>query len=189
MRAYTLGFESDDAVSHIGVVHTVGSKSGGTLPGGGSSVRAQLRSPHAALGGGAGAMFNVLSPLAPPAAARLILCMLTTALPGTIKVVFWARTPTAHPAPRLSVDLFDTTSDWEWLGSPDDFKLTTTWQRIEVTHQLAASRVGHKIEVGVQLGRSAGIILMDDVEVWAPRASDGNPPRIMPPIMPAEPKP
>ena len=186
VRAMTLSFESEDAVSHIGVVHTGGGKSGGTLAGGGTSVRTQLRSPHAALSGHAGAMFNVLSPLAPPAAARLVLCLVTTALPGTLKVVFWARTPSAHPAPRVSVDLFDTSDRWEWLGSPDDFKLTTTWQRIEVTHQLSAARVGHKIEVGVQLGRAAGIILIDDLEVWAPRSAEGVPPRIMPPVLPVE---
>merc|ERR1719198_2281867 len=118
----TLGFEDEAAVSHIGVVHTAGGKAGGTLAGGGTSVRAQLRSPHAALSGTAGAMINVLSPLAPPAAARLVLCHLTTALPGVVKVVFWARTPQIHPAPRVSVDIFDLTSGWEWLGSPDDFR-------------------------------------------------------------------
>lgn len=126
----------------------------------------------------------MLSPLAPPASARLVLCHLTTALPGIVKVVFWARTPEKHPAPRLSVDIFDVTKDWEWLGSPDDFKLTTSWQRIEVAHQLSATRVGHRLELGLQLARSAGIILIDDVEVWAPRSADGVPPRIIPPPLP-----
>ena len=185
VRAMTLTFDDEAAVSHIGVVHTVGGKAGGTLAGGGTSVRTQLRSPHAALSGSAGAMFNVLNAIAPPAAARLVVCHLTTAMPGVLKVVFWARTPERHPSPRVSVDIFDVTNDWEWLGTPDDFRLTTTWQRIEVTHQLAAGRVGHRLEVGLQLARSAGIILIDDLEVWAPRSADGVPPRVIPPPLPA----
>ena len=46
---------------------------------------------------------------------------------------------------------------------------------------LPATRVGHRLEVALQIGRSAGIILVDDLEVWAPRDADGNPPRVMPP--------
>ena len=186
VRAMSLTFEDETAVNHIGVVHTVGGKTGGTLLGGGPNVRVQLRSPHAALSGVAGAMFNVLSPLAPPATARLVLCHLTTALPGVVKVVFWARTPEKHPAPRVSVDIFDVTSDWEWLGTPDDFRLTTSWQRIEVSHQLPQARVGHRLELGLQLARSAGIVLIDDLEVWGPRSADGIPPRVMPPPLPKE---
>ena len=129
-------------------------------------------------------MINVLSPLPPPATARLVLCHLTTQMPGVIKVVFWGRTPEKHPAPRVSVDLFDVTSGWEWLGSAEDYKLTTAWRRIDVSYQLPLSRVGHKIEVGIQLAHSAGIILIDDVEVWAPRSAEGIPPRIMPPTLP-----
>ena len=84
----------------------------------------------------------------------------------------------------MSVDIFDVTAEWEWLGVPDDFKLSTSWQRIEVTHQLAAGRVGHRLELGLQLARSAGIILIDDIEIWGPRSSDGIAPRIMPPPLP-----
>ena len=185
VRAMTLTFDDDASVSHIGVVHTAGAVGSDTRLGGGTSLRVQLRSPHAALSGSAGAMINVLSPLAPPASARLVLCHLTTQMPGVVKIVLWARSPSSHPAPRVSVDLFDVTSSWEWLGTPDDFKLTTEWQRIEVTHQLSASRVGHRIELGLQLARSAGILLIDDLEVWAPQSAEGNPPRVMPPPLPA----
>jgi hypothetical protein len=83
-----------------------------------------------------------------------------------------------------AVWVLQVTSGWEWLGTPDDFKLSTSWQRIEVTHQLAPARVGHRLELGLQLARSAGIILLDDLEVWAPRSADGIPPRIMPPPLP-----
>ena len=117
---------------------------------------------------------------------RLVLCHVTAQMPGVVKVVFWARTPEKHPAPRVSVDIFDVTSDWEWLGTPDDFRLTTSWQRIEVSHQLPQARVGHRLELGLQLARSAGIVLIDDLEVWGPRSADGIPPRVMPPPLPKE---
>ena len=188
VRCLYLTFEDDASVAHLGVVHTAGAAGSQTRAGGGTSVRVQLRSPHAALSGAAGAMINVLSPLAPPASARLVLCHLTTQMPGVLKVVFWARTPEKHPAPRVSVDFFDVSGGaaWEYLGAPDDFKLTTQWQRVEVSYQLSLSRVGHRLEIGLNLARSAGILLIDDLEVWAPRSAEGHPPRVMPPPMPAE---
>jgi hypothetical protein len=186
VRCLTLSFDDEASVSHIGVVHTAGAAGTDTRLGGGPSLRVQLRSPHAALSGAAGAMVHVLSPLPPPASARLVLCHITTQQPGAIKVVFWARTPEKHPAPRVSVDIFDVSAAWEYLGAPDDFRLTTSWQRIEVDYQLAAARVGHRLELGLNLARSAGTLLIDDLEVWGPSSAEGHPPRVMPPPLPAE---
>ena len=195
VRAMTIGFEDDLSVAHIGVVRSAGGGGSGhggaarasSVLGGGPSVRVQLRSSHAAMAisGPRGRGINVLSPLPPPSTARLVPCHLITQMAGVIKVVFWARTPEKHPAPRVSVDVFDVSAAWEWLGSPDDFKLTTAWQRVEVSHQLPAGRVGHKLELAIQLAHSAGIILLDDVEVWAPQSAEGAPPRVMPPVLPA----
>ena len=184
VKALALTFDDDAAVKHIGVVHTGGSAGAATALGGGSSVRVQLRSPHAALSGAAGAMLTVLSALEPPASARLVVCQMVCAMPGVLKVVIWARTPEKHPAPKLSVDIFDVSDGWKWLGVPDDFRLTTSWQRIEVSTNLPLSRVGHKLEIALQVGRAAGIMLLDDLEVWGPRSTNGTPPRVMPPPLP-----
>jgi len=118
-------------------------------------VRVQLSSPHAARTGVAGAMFNVLEPVGAPATARLAICTVVSAMPGALKVAFWARTPERHPAPRLAVDFLDASDGWRYLGLADDFRLSTTWQRFEVSIHLGASRVGHKIEVALQLSRAA----------------------------------
>ena len=47
----------------------------------------QLSSPHAARTGVAGAMFNVLEPVGAPATARLAICTVVSAMPGTLKDV------------------------------------------------------------------------------------------------------
>ena len=73
---------------------------------------------------------------------------------------------------------------WNWIGSPDEFRLTTAWQRFEVTQSLPLTVVGHRLEVGLQVGRSTGVLLIDDVEVWGPRSVDGVPPRVLPPPVP-----
>ena len=166
VKALSLTFDDEAAVKHVGVVSTGSGSGTETTLGGGPNVRVQLRSPHAALSGSAGAMFTVLSPVEAPASARLLVCHLICALPGALKVVFWARTPekvpphphahahgitpppaalhppplachlsahpppplltlswvrpsishprvAQHPAPRLSVDIFDVTDGWK----------------------------------------------------------------------------
>ena len=57
------------------------------------------REEIAALAGQAGAMFSVLSPLTPPASARLVICRLVAMLPGLVKVRASARALAAPQSP------------------------------------------------------------------------------------------
>ena len=117
----------------------------------------------------------------PQHGARLVLCRLVPPQQGSLKVGFWARTPEKHPAPRVSVDVFDVSNGWAWLGAADEFRPATGWQRFELAVQLTAAHVGHRLELGLQVGRAAGVLLLDDIEVWGPLSSEGNAPRVLPP--------
>ena len=92
--------------------------------------------------------------------------------------------PLSSPNVRstLWVLAFDTTQAVAAMCPVD-----STPTHFEVEHQLGPTRVGHRIEVSLQVGRAAGILLLDDIEVWAPRDADGRPPRLLPPPLPSEP--
>ncbi|KAL1523151.1 hypothetical protein AB1Y20_018106 [Prymnesium parvum] len=180
VRALAIDFEEENEPLHIVVVRSSNGK-GGTAVGGGSTLRVQLRSPNAALSGRAGALVDVREP---HPGSRLVLCRLVPPQQGILKVVFWARTQEKHPAPRISIDVFDVSNSWKWLGAPDEFRLGANWQRFEQTIQLFPSHVGHRLEIGLQVGKVAGILHIDDIEVWAPRSTEGNPPRVIPPPIP-----
>ena len=183
VQALTLTFEEDDEIRHIGLVHTIG---GSSAAGGGPSVHANLRSGHAVLSGKAGATIQVLSAVPPPDSVRLVVCHVLCSMPGAIKVVFWARTPKLHPTPRVSIELYDVSDGWRSLTTSDDFRMTIEWVRYEMSTHLPIDRVGHRIEVSLGVARAAGVLEMDDLEVWAPRAADGSPPHIVPASTPVE---
>lgn len=190
VRALSLSFD-DAAPPRVGLVRTSGAAAlggaQGTMAGGGDQILLDLRSRHAALSGVAGAMIDVRQPLRPPAAGRLLLCHVVASVAGVLKVVFWARTPAKRGGPLVTVDLVDVDGSGAWLGTTDSCKVGNAWKRFEVEHQLGPTRVGHRIEVSLQVGRAAGILLLDDIEVWAPRDADGRPPRLLPPPLPSEP--
>lgn len=177
VRALLVDFEELDVASHVGIVYAAPQRA--STP----AVKLQLHSPIAAISGKAGAHIHVLSPVE----ARLVLCLLIAPALGALRVIFWGRGgEKQRPMPRLSVDVFDASeSRYEWLGTSDELRLSTSWQRYEVQLQLGPARVGRKLEVGIQVGRVQGHIHLDDVEVWAPVSADGRPPRLLPPPLPS----
>jgi len=182
VRALSIDFEETDGTpTRIALVRAADGGRGGAAVGGAGGLRLQTHAAAAALSGSAGVQIDVREP---QPGARLVLCRLVPPQRGVLKVVFWARSPEHHPAARLSVDVFDVSDGWAWLGASDEFRPGTSWQRFERSVQLLPAHVGHRLEVGLQVGKAAGVLHVDDIEVWGPRSNEGSPPRVLPPPVP-----